>query len=141
MPDLVMHWINGRTEPGTSNRRGDVFDPATGTRTKEVAFASSADVDTAVAAARAAFATWRNASLAERTKILFAFRELVHDHADELAAIITEEHGKVLNDAAGEVARGLEVVEFACGIPHLVKGGYSESVSTRVDVYSIRQPL
>jgi len=141
MPDLVGHWINGRTEQGSSSRRGDVFNPATGKRTKEVAFASSADVDTAVSAARNAFATWRYGSLAERAKILFKFRELVHAGAEELAAIITDEHGKVLNDAAGEVARGLDVVEFACGIPHLLKGGYSESVSTNVDVYSIRQPL
>jgi malonate-semialdehyde dehydrogenase (acetylating)/methylmalonate-semialdehyde dehydrogenase len=141
MPDLVAHWINGRPEPGTSKRRGDVFNPATGQRTKEVAYASSTDVDAAVSAARTAFDSWRNGSLAERTKILFNFREVVHARADEVAAIITEEHGKVLNDAAGEVARGLEVIEFACGIPHLLKGGYSESVSTKVDVYSIRQPL
>ncbi len=141
MPDLVAHWINGRTEAGGSKRRGNVFNPATGQRTKEVALASAADVDRAVDAARAAFASWRTTSLAERTKILFNFRELVHAGADELAAIITEEHGKVLNDAAGEVARGLEVIEFACGIPQLVKGGYSENASTKVDVYSIRQPL
>ncbi len=135
------HWIDGKPDLGTSNRRGDVFNPATGQRTKEVAFASAADVDTAVAAARAAFGPWHQSSLAERARILFNFRELVHNGANELASIITEEHGKVLNDAAGEVARGLEVVEFACGIPQLLKGGFSESASNKVDVYSIRQPL
>ena len=118
-----------------------MFDPATGRVTKRVAFASPADVDAAVSAAGAAFGAWRSASLTERTKVLFRFRELLHLRAEDLAAIITSEHGKVLSDALGEVTRGLEVVEFACGMPQLLKGSYSEGVSSRVDVYSIRQPL
>jgi malonate-semialdehyde dehydrogenase (acetylating)/methylmalonate-semialdehyde dehydrogenase len=118
-----------------------VYDPATGQVTGQVGFASTGEVDAAVAAAKAAFPGWRATSLARRAQILFAFRELVSTHAAELAALITAEHGKVAADAAGEVQRGLEVVEFACGIPHLLKGGFSEQVSTGVDVYSIRQPL
>jgi malonate-semialdehyde dehydrogenase (acetylating)/methylmalonate-semialdehyde dehydrogenase len=138
---LVTHWIDGKPFDGSSGRTGDVFDPALGQVTKRVAFASADDVDAAVSAATAAFAQWRSSSLAERTKVLFRFRELLQLRADDLAAIITAEHGKNLGDALGEVNRGLEVVEFACGIPHLLKGGFSEGVSTRVDVYSIRQPL
>ena len=138
---LVQHWIGGRVADGPTARVGDVFDPATGRVAKQVAFASPADVDAAVAAARAAFESWRATSLAERSKILFRFRELLNERADDLAAVITAEHGKVLSDARGEVARGLEVVEFACGAPQLLKGQFSEGVSSRVDVYSIRQPL
>jgi malonate-semialdehyde dehydrogenase (acetylating) / methylmalonate-semialdehyde dehydrogenase len=138
---LVQHWIGGQLADGPSARVGDVFDPATGHMTKQVAFASPTDVDAAVAAARDAFGAWRGTSLAERSKILFRFRELLNERADDLATLITAEHGKVLSDARGEVARGLEVVEFSCGVPQLLKGGYSEGVSTRVDVYSIRQPL
>jgi malonate-semialdehyde dehydrogenase (acetylating) / methylmalonate-semialdehyde dehydrogenase len=138
---LVSHWINGKAAEGSSERRGDVTDPATGEVTRQVAFASPADVDAAVAAASDAFVAWRATSLAERTKIVFRFRELLNERAEDLAAVITAEHGKVLSDALGEVKRGLEVVEFACGIPHLLKGAFSEAVSTQVDVYSIRQPL
>jgi malonate-semialdehyde dehydrogenase (acetylating) / methylmalonate-semialdehyde dehydrogenase len=138
---LVNHWIDGKLLDADPERRGDVFDPATGRVTKHVAFASASDVDDAVACAASAFASWQSTSLAERTRILFRFRELLHERAGELAAIITSEHGKVRSDALGEVTRGLEVVEFACGMPHLLKGGYSESVSSRVDVYSVRQPL
>jgi malonate-semialdehyde dehydrogenase (acetylating)/methylmalonate-semialdehyde dehydrogenase len=138
---LVAHWIDGKRVEGSSARRGDVFDPATGRVSKHVAFASTQDVDDAVAAARAAFASWRAVSLARRTKILFRFRELLDQRSDELASIITAEHGKVLSDAQGEVARGLDVVEFACGMPQLLKGGFSEGVSEHVDVSSIRQPL
>jgi malonate-semialdehyde dehydrogenase (acetylating)/methylmalonate-semialdehyde dehydrogenase len=138
---LVTHWIDGRANPGTSTRRGEVFDPARGTVTHHVAFADAADVDAAVAAARAAFPKWRATSLAERSRTLFRFRELLHARNEELAAIITSEHGKVLSDSRGEVARGLEVVEFACGIAQLVKGGYSEGASSQIDVYSLRQPL
>ncbi len=138
---FVSHWINGKAWEGPAARRGEVFDPATGRVTKEVAFASAEEVDAAVAAASAAFGGWRSASLAERTRVLFRFRELLHLRAEELAAVITSEHGKVLSDALGEVTRGLEVVEFACGMAHLLKGGYSEGVSSNVDVYSIRQPL
>lgn len=138
---LVTHWIGGQSVEVTSARTGDVFDPSTGRVAKQVAYASPSDVDAAVAAASAAFASWRATSLAERTRVLFRFRELLNERADELAVIITAEHGKVLNDARGEVARGLEVVEFACGAPHLLKGHFSEGVSSSVDVYSIRQPL
>jgi len=118
-----------------------VSDPATGEVTKQVAFATAADVDAAVSVADDAFVEWRATSLVERTKVLFRFRELLNQRAEDLAAVITAEHGKVLGDALGEVRRGLEVVEFACGIPHLLKGAFSEGVSTQVDVYSIRQPL
>ena len=138
---LVPHWVDGKPFDGTSDRYGEVYDPATGRVSKHVAFASDADVDAAVGAAGAAFTAWRSTSLAERTKVLFNFRELLHQRADELAAVITAEHGKVLNDALGEVARGLEVVEFACGMPHLLKGSFSEGVSSGVDVASLRQPL
>jgi malonate-semialdehyde dehydrogenase (acetylating)/methylmalonate-semialdehyde dehydrogenase len=138
---LVSHWIDGKLVEGASGRAGDVFDPAHGRVTKRVAFASVADVDNAVEAATNAFGAWRSSSLAERTKVLFRFRELLSLGVDDLAAIITSEHGKNLDDARGEVTRGLEVVDFACGIPHLLKGSYSEGVSSRVDVYSLRQPL
>src|SRR3954468_1975314 len=138
---LVGHWIGGRAVEGMSSRVGDVYDPATGRVARQVAFASGADVDDAVGAAQAAFASWRATSLAERTRILFRFRELLHARVDELAEIITSEHGKVLSDARGEVARGLEVVEFACGISQVLKGEHSDGVSSNVDVFSIRQPL
>ena len=139
--DLVPHWIDGKASAGDGVRRGDVFDPATGEVARQVAFADVGDVDLAVAAARAAAKAWRDTSLSRRASVLFAFRELLAARTDELAAIITAEHGKVLSDAAGEVARGLEVVEFACGIPHLLKGGFTEGASTDVDVFSLRQPL
>jgi len=138
---LVPHWIGGAPVAGEAVRTGDVYDPATGTVTKHVAFASPADVDAAVDAARSAFASWRGASIAERTRVLFRFRELLAARVDELAAIITAEHGKVPSDARGEVARGLEVVEFACGIGQVLKGEFSESVSSKIDVTSVRQPL
>jgi len=128
----VTHWIGGKPWDGEAERHGDVYDPAAGQVTGQVDFATPAEVDLAVAAATDAFLTWRRASLARRASVLFAFRELVRDHATEMAKLITEEHGKVVTDAAGEVARGLEVVEFACGIPHLLKGGFSENVSTGV---------
>jgi malonate-semialdehyde dehydrogenase (acetylating)/methylmalonate-semialdehyde dehydrogenase len=139
-PPVVRSWIAGRPA-GSTTRTGEVYDPATGAVTKTVALADGADVDAAVAAAVAAFPGWRDTSLSRRTSILFAFRELLNARKEELAEIITAEHGKVLADALGEVTRGLEVVEFACGIPHLLKGGFSEGVSTGVDVYSIRQPV
>jgi malonate-semialdehyde dehydrogenase (acetylating) / methylmalonate-semialdehyde dehydrogenase len=138
---LVTHWVDGKPVDGAPARRGEVYDPATGQLTKHVAFASEADVDAAVDAASRAFPAWRATSLATRSKIMFRFRELLESHAAELAAIITAEHGKVLGDAQGEVARGLEVVEFACGMPTLLRGHFSEGVSDRVDVSSMRQPL
>jgi malonate-semialdehyde dehydrogenase (acetylating)/methylmalonate-semialdehyde dehydrogenase len=137
----IQHWIAGRPWEPAAGRTGEVFDPATGQVTGRVDLASAAEVDAAVAAAVDAFATWRHASLTKRSQVLFAFRELVNARKQEIAAAITAEHGKVLSDAAGEVTRGLEVVEFACGIPNLLKGGFSQEVSTGVDVHSIRQPL
>ncbi len=139
--DVVTHWIAGAATRGESTRTAPVYDPATGEVAREVALAEPSDVDAAVSAAAAAFPAWRDASLAKRTQVLFAFRELLNARAPELAAIITAEHGKVLSDAAGEVARGQEVVELACGMPHLLKGGYTENASTSVDVHSVRQPL
>jgi malonate-semialdehyde dehydrogenase (acetylating)/methylmalonate-semialdehyde dehydrogenase len=135
------HWINGKPWTGEAATRGDIYNPATGRVSGTVDYATRAEVDAAVAAAVAALPAWRETSLVRRAAVMFAFRELVQSHRDEVAARITAEHGKVASDAAGEVARGLEVVDFACGIPHLVKGGFSENVSTGVDAYSIRQPL
>src|SRR6204780_5052513 len=137
----VTHWIGGKPWTGEAERRGDIYNPATGHISGTVDFATSQGVDQAVSVAKEAAKTWGRVSLAKRATVLFAFRELVKNHATELAKLITDEHGKVASDAAGEVARGLEVVEFACGIPHLLKGGFSENVSTDVDSYSIRQPL
>ena len=137
----ITHWINGITFDDSAKRHGDIFNPATGEVSKKVAFGTAATVDVAVKAATDAFAEWRHSSLTKRVNVLFAFRELVNTNKEKIAALITAEHGKVLSDAAGEVTRGLEVVEFACGIPHLLKGGFSEEVSTGVDVYSIRQAL
>jgi malonate-semialdehyde dehydrogenase (acetylating)/methylmalonate-semialdehyde dehydrogenase len=137
----ITHQIGGKPWTGTAQRTGDVYDPATGQVVSQVDFASEADVDEAVAAAKGAFAKWRGASLAQRASVMFAFRELFNARKAELAAIVTAEHGKVLSDAAGEIQRALEAVEFACGIPQLLKGGFSENASTKVDVYSILQPL
>src|SRR3954452_10603615 len=141
MVNRISHWIDGALVAGTSGRTSPVFNPATGQQSGEVDLASSAEVSAAVASAKAAAQEWRSASLSRRSGILFAFRELLHDGADQLAAILTAEHGKVLSDAQGEIARGLENVEFACGVPQLLKGGFSEQGATGVDVYSIRQPL
>ncbi|GAA4945755.1 CoA-acylating methylmalonate-semialdehyde dehydrogenase [Actinoplanes utahensis] len=137
----IAHWIGGAETAGTSGRTAPVFNPATGERIAEVDLASAAEVATAVAAAREAARSWRAASLSKRSAVLFTFRELLAARSGELAAIVTREHGKVLADAAGEIARGLENVEFATGIPHLMKGSFSEQAATGVDVYSIRQPL
>ena len=137
----ISHWIGGGLMPATSGRSGPVFNPATGKQTAEVGFADVADVDEAVAEALDAATAWGDTSLSRRTQVLFAFRELVVARQEELAAIITAEHGKVLSDAAGEVARGLECVEFACGLAHLLKGGYSDSASTGIDVHTVRRPL
>lgn len=137
---VIGHWIGGKTHQ-LGVRSGPVYDPATGAVQAEVTFAEPEDVDRAVQDAHAAFATWRHSSITQRMQVLFRFRELLNANKNRLAEIITAEHGKVLADALGEVTRGLEVVEFACGAGHLLKGGYSEGVSTGVDVYSIRQPL
>ncbi len=138
---LITHWINGKPWDGTPERTGPVYDPARGVQQAEVAFASPQVVDEAVAAARDAFDSWSKSSLTARAELMFKFRQLVVDHRDELARILTSEHGKTLADAQGEVQRGLEVIDFACGIPHLLKGDYSEQVSSGVDTYTIRQPV
>jgi malonate-semialdehyde dehydrogenase (acetylating) / methylmalonate-semialdehyde dehydrogenase len=137
----ISHWIGGRLTPGESGRSGPVYNPALGSQTSEVDFASAEEVGLAVTAAKEAFEKWRTVSLSQRQELLFRIRELVHDRLDEIAAILTDEHGKVLSDARGEVQRGLEVIEFACGIPTLLRGHFSEQASTGIDVYSIRQPL
>jgi malonate-semialdehyde dehydrogenase (acetylating)/methylmalonate-semialdehyde dehydrogenase len=137
----INHWIAGRAVAGTSGRKGPVYNPATGRQAGEVDFATVGEVDAAVAAARAAFMTWREVSLAKRAEIFFNIRELVHERREEVARILTSEHGKVLSDAIGEVTRGLEVIEFCCGLPTLLKSDFSEQASTGIDVYSIRQPL
>ncbi|MDY7086824.1 MAG: CoA-acylating methylmalonate-semialdehyde dehydrogenase [Actinomycetota bacterium] len=137
----IAHWIGGAARPGTSGRVGPVFNPATGEQTAEVDLASTAEVGEAVAVAVEAAKQWRSAPLSKRSAVLFKFRELLAARSGELAAVITSEHGKVLSDAAGEVARGLENAEFATGIPHLMKGSFSEQAATGVDVYSIKQPL
>ena len=141
MAQRISSWINGRYDQTPAQRTAEVFDPARGSVTGLVDLAGPAVVDAAVAAAAAAAEQWRRSTLTQRSQVLFAFRELLRERRHELAAIVTAEHGKVLDDALGEVSRGLEVVEFACGVPHLLKGSYSEGVSTDVDVYSIRQPL
>ena len=137
----IGHWIGGAHVAGTSGRRGPVFNPATGAQEKWVDFASTEELDAAVAAAKAAFPGWRATSLSKRTEIMFRIRNLVDAHRTELAALLTAEHGKVPSDALGELARGIENLEFATGIPQLLKGGFSEQVSSGVDVYQIRQPL
>ena len=139
--DRVNHWIGGKRVAGTSGRHGPVYDPAAGRIAREVDFASVDEVDAAVAAAKAIFPAWRATSLAKRAEIMFRIRNLVDVHRHEIAAFLTAEHGKVPSDALGEIARGLENIEFACGVPHLMKGGFSEQASSGVDVYQIRQPL
>ena len=140
MPTIT-HWVNNEIFAGASSATSPVTNPTTGAVTGEVALANVDDARAVIDVAAAAYPAWRDTSLAKRTQILFAFRELLNARKEELAAIITSEHGKVLSDALGEVSRGQEVVEFACGIPHLLKGGFTENASTNVDVYSVRQPL
>jgi malonate-semialdehyde dehydrogenase (acetylating)/methylmalonate-semialdehyde dehydrogenase len=137
----INHWIGGRAVAGTSGRSGAVYNPASGRQAAEVDFAAEAEVDAAVQAAKEAFVSWRQVSLAKRAELFFNIRELVHERKQEVAEILTAEHGKVLSDATGEVTRGLEVIEYCCGIPTLLKSEYSEQASTGIDVYSIRQPL
>ncbi|CAN5152917.1 CoA-acylating methylmalonate-semialdehyde dehydrogenase [soil metagenome] len=139
--EILDHWIGGAVAAGSSTRTSPVYDPARGVVQREVRLASTADVDVAVQAAKAAFPGWSGASWSKRQQVMFAFREILNARKEEVAAILTSEHGKVTSDALGEVARGLEVVEFACNIAHLAKGEYSENVSTGVDVYSLRQAL
>ena len=137
----ISHWIDGQRVEGRSGRSGPVYNPALGVQTGEVDFASVEEVDAAVQAAKRAFESWRTFSLSRRTELFFRIRQLVHEHSEDIAKFLTLEHGKVLSDAKGEVARGLEVIEFCCGIPELLKGEFSEQASTGIDVYSIRQPL
>jgi malonate-semialdehyde dehydrogenase (acetylating)/methylmalonate-semialdehyde dehydrogenase len=137
----VRHWVGGKEWDGTSGRSGDVFDPARGEVVARVALASSADVDVAVDAAHQAYDDWHDTPIGRRARVMFGFREIAERHKDDLARLVSAEHGKVVADALGEVSRGLEVVEFACGIPHLLKGAHSEQVSTDTDVHSMRQPL
>ncbi|WP_410592205.1 CoA-acylating methylmalonate-semialdehyde dehydrogenase [Amycolatopsis sp. lyj-23] len=139
--DTIEHWINGTATPAGSTRTAPVFDPATGRRQAQVLLAEASDVDSAVSAAGKAFESWGDSSLSQRTKVMFAFRELLVRHEDELARIISAEHGKVVEDARGEVVRGREVVEYACGIADALKGGFSDQVSRDVDVHDFRQPL
>jgi malonate-semialdehyde dehydrogenase (acetylating) / methylmalonate-semialdehyde dehydrogenase len=137
----IEHWINGRVVPGNSGRRSDVFNPATGQVTGQVALASTADVAQAVASAQAAFPGWADTPPIRRARVMFKFLELMNKHRDELARMITAEHGKVFTDAQGEVTRGIDIVEFACGIPQLLKGDYTDQVSTGIDNWTLRQPL
>jgi malonate-semialdehyde dehydrogenase (acetylating)/methylmalonate-semialdehyde dehydrogenase len=140
LPEIT-HWIDGRRVPGTSGRTAPVFDPALGVATKRVALASQEEIDAAIASAKAAFPAWRDLSITKRQQIMFRFRELVNERKDELAEILTSEHGKVLSDSIGEIQRGLEVLELATGFPHLIKGEFSQQVSTGVDVYSTKSPI
>jgi malonate-semialdehyde dehydrogenase (acetylating)/methylmalonate-semialdehyde dehydrogenase len=140
-PTRITHYVGGADWTGAADRTSDVFNPATGEVTGRLDLASADLVGEVVASAAKAWPEWAETSLARRSKVLFAFRQLLDEHKQEIAALITAEHGKVLDDALGEVTRGLEVAEFACGIPHLLKGGYAENASTGVDVYSLRQPL
>ncbi|HEX9526542.1 MAG TPA: aldehyde dehydrogenase family protein, partial [Streptosporangiaceae bacterium] len=137
----IEHWISGTATSGVSTATADVYNPATGQVQARVMLADSADVNEAVRAATKAFESWQDVSLARRVRIMFRFRDLVERHLDDLARIVSAEHGKVISDAKGEAIRGLEVVEFACGIPQLLKGEYSSQVSTDVDAYSLREPL
>jgi malonate-semialdehyde dehydrogenase (acetylating)/methylmalonate-semialdehyde dehydrogenase len=138
---MVSHWIGGKPVPGSESRAGNVFNPTTGAIAARVPFASDEQVSAAVAAAREAYRGWAATPAPRRARVMFRFKEIVENAADELARLIAHEHGKTVSDAHGEIARGLEVVEFACGIPHLIKGEFSENVGTGVDAYSMRQPL
>ena len=139
--ETLSHWINNAPALNPSERTGDVYNPATGEVQRKVAYSTPAEVDAAVRAASEALVSWRQSSIAKRTRVLFAYRELVERHRDDIARMLTMEHGKVFSDAQGEVQRGLEVVEFACGLADLTKGTFSENVSTEVDSYAIRQPV
>ena len=141
MTPVIAHWIDGADVASHSGRTAPVYNPATGAVTAEVALADQAEIDAAIASAVRGFHTWSAFSIAKRQQVMFAFRELLNARKGELAALITAEHGKVLSDAMGEIARGQEVVELATGFPHLIKGAYSENASSGIDVYSLKQPL
>ena len=138
---LIEHFVGGKIIPGTSNKKGKVFNPATGEQEKEVRLGAKDDLDKAVLIAREAFKEWALKPPLQRARIMFKFKELIEKNSDELTKLIVSEHGKVYEDARGSLTRGLEVVEFACGIPHLLKGEFSENVGTNVDSWSMRQPL
>ncbi|MDV6012589.1 CoA-acylating methylmalonate-semialdehyde dehydrogenase [Haloechinothrix sp. LS1_15] len=137
----IQHWINGASASGSMSRTGPVYNPATGAEQAEVLLANRADVDSAVSAASKAFASWQDSSLTQRMRIMFAFRELLVRHEDELAKLISAEHGKVIEDARGEIVRGREIVEYACGIAEVLKGSFTDQASRGIDVHSFRQPL
>ena len=137
----ITHHIHGKADAGQSQRRQAVTNPATGAVSAEVVLGSAADVNKAVAAAQAAFPAWSDLPPLRRSRVMFKFLELINQHRDALAHAITAEHGKVFTDAQGEVTRGIEIVEFACGIPQLLKGDYTEQVSTGIDNWTLRQPL
>ena len=139
--NLIEHFINGKTAKGSSKKTSKVFNPATGEQTSEVNLASKNDVDLAVQKAKQAFTDWSKKPPAQRARVIFKFKELIEKNLDEITRLIVSEHGKVYEDAKGSLTRGLEVVEFACGIPHLLKGEFTENVGTDVDSWSIRQPL
>jgi len=141
MMQKLTHYINGKRLEGSSGRYGDVFDPATGEVKKRVPLATAAELDMAVKAASGAFPGWAAMPALRRARCMFRLKNLIEEHRDELAALLTSEHGKVREDALGEVTRGLEVVEFTCGAPQLLKGEFSENVGVDVDAYSFRQPL
>ena len=137
----ISHWVDGKVVLGTSGREGVVWQPATGVQQAAVDLASADEMSAAIAVAKAAFPAWRATNLSRRAEVMFRMRELVDANRKEIASLVSAEHGKVLSDALGEVARGLENIEFACGVPNLMKGGFSEQASSGVDVYSIKQPL
>ena len=138
---VVPLWINGKAQAASGTRSGEITNPATGKVTKTVPFCNAADIDAAVQAATKALPAWRDAPVLRRARVLMKFRELLEANRNELAQLVTQEHGKTLADAAGSVQRGIEVVEFAMGIPHLIKGEYSEEIGTGVDCHSVRQPI
>ena len=138
---LIEHFVDGKIISGTSDKKGKVFNPATGEQAKEVRLASKSDLDQSVIIAKKAFEEWSLKPPLQRARVIFKFKELIEKNSDELTKLIVEEHGKVYEDAKGSLTRGLEVVEFACGIPHLLKGEFSENVGTNVDSWSMRQPL
>ncbi|WP_035933857.1 aldehyde dehydrogenase family protein, partial [Caballeronia glathei] len=137
----LSHFIGGRRVDGTSDRFGDVFNPATGAVSSRVPLASVAEVDAAVAAAKAAFPAWSETAPLKRARVMFKFKQLLDEHHDELAELITREHGKVFSDAKGEVMRGIEIVEFACGIPNLLKTDFTDQIGGGIDNWNLRQPL
>ena len=141
MSDVINHYIGGKVVAGTSGRRGDIYNPAIGEIVRQVDFASAEEVRAAVAAAQAAFPAWAATTPLNRARVMFKLKALLETHMDELAPLVTEEHGKTISDAKGSITRGIEVVEYACGIPQVLKGEFTENVGTDIDSYSVRQPI